>query len=341
VPATLALSAQDDGLPNPPGQLSYVLTTLPAHGVLSDPAGGAITAVPYTLLGHGHTVSYVSSSTFAGADGFTFVANDGGEPPEGGDSNPATVSLTVSAVLQYAWGPDLETDPGWSADAGWAWGVPQGGGSHDRDPVSGHTGSCVYGYNLAGDYANNLLAPRFLTTPPIDCTNVSSAELRFWRWLGVERFDHAAVEVSSDGANWTTLWANPPTANVSDSAWMYCAYNIAALADGQPAVQVRWCLGTTDATITFPGWNLDDVSIWGFVEIVPPVCRGDANCDGTIGFADIDYFVAAIPNNYAAWSALFGGQPDCPFDNCDVDGDGNVSFADIDPFVAAIPSACP
>jgi hypothetical protein len=54
-----------------------------------------------------------------------------------------------------------------------------------------------------------------------------------------------------------------------------------------------------------------------------PVCRGDCNCDGSINFADINAFVAALQNPGAA----------CSFANCDVDGSGAINFADINAFV--------
>ncbi len=73
----------------------------------------------------------------------------------------------------------------------------------------------------------------------------------------------------------------------------------------------------------------------------PVVCRGDANCDESITWRDIDYFVAAMNDNESAWQALFGGAPACLFANCDVDGDGHVNWRDIDPFVAVMNTVCP
>ena len=51
----------------------------------------------------------------------------------------------------------LSWNPGWTTAGGWAWGVPQGAGG---DPSSGHTGPCVYGYNLAGTYPSSMPARR-------------------------------------------------------------------------------------------------------------------------------------------------------------------------------------
>ncbi len=65
----------------------------------------------------------------------------------------------------------------------------------------------------------------------------------------------------------------------------------------------------------------------------PVVCRGDANCDGQIGFADINPFVAG----------LTGGAM-CNPDNFDLNGNGTVGFDDINPFVAVLSSgggSCP
>lgn len=44
----------------------------------------------------------------------------------------------------------------------------------------------------------------------------------------------------------------------------------------------------------------------------------DMNCDGAAGMLDIDYFVAAIPDNQAGWAAYYaarhaGSPPPCEF----------------------------
>ncbi|MGA2094345.1 MAG: S8 family serine peptidase [Sedimentisphaerales bacterium] len=93
---TIALQATDDGLPNPPGDLNYIITSLPTHGDLNDPNVGIIGSVPHTLAGNGSQVIYTPATGYTGPDNFIFKANDGGVPPDGGDSNTATVSITVN-----------------------------------------------------------------------------------------------------------------------------------------------------------------------------------------------------------------------------------------------------
>ncbi|MCK4340611.1 MAG: hypothetical protein KAY37_02660 [Phycisphaerae bacterium] len=71
-------------------------------------------------------------------------------------------------------------------------------------------------------------------------------------------------------------------------------------------------------------------------------CLGDCDCDGLISWRDIDYFVAAMNDNVAAWEAMFApGWPSCPFGNNDVNNDGTVSWRDIDLLVALMNSTCP
>jgi hypothetical protein len=95
LPVSVELQATDDGLPNPPAELSYIITSLPSHGTLTDPDAGPIETAEYELLNNDNQVVYTPQRGYLGPDQFSFVANDGGLPPTGGDSNEATVSITV------------------------------------------------------------------------------------------------------------------------------------------------------------------------------------------------------------------------------------------------------
>ena len=79
-PLTVRLRTLDDGLPDPPGMLSHVMTTLPVSGVLRDPGADVITDVPYVLVVGGDQVIYDPYPYYQGPDGFGFLASDGGEP---------------------------------------------------------------------------------------------------------------------------------------------------------------------------------------------------------------------------------------------------------------------
>jgi hypothetical protein len=328
-PVTLELVGSDDGLPDPPGALRYVIQGLPTYELRDAGNGYVIQAgdLPYTVVGGDRRVTYRPFSRFRGVDTFQYFVDDGGSPPTGGASDLALVTVTVGApeaVIRFP----LDSDPGWSREGLWQFGVPLGGGSEAGDPTSGHTGMNVFGYNLAGDYENNL-AVRWLTTGALDCTGLTGVELHFWRWLGVEdaAFDHASVQVSTSGASWTTIWEHTgPT--LCEAAWSEQVYDVAQLADGQPTVYVRWGMGPTDYSLTYAGWNLDDVEIWAEV----PAVLGDMNCNGVVNFDDINAFVTALVGQ-AAYAAH---EPDCNYYYADLNGDGAVNFDDISPFVTVL-----
>ena len=157
----------------------------------------------------------------------------------------------------------MDTDPGWTAEGLWQFGIPAGRGSDCADPVGGYTGGNVYGYNLDGDYSDEM--PEYhLTTTAINCSGYENVTVAFWRRLGIETssFDHAKVEVSNDASNWITLWEHFGS-SFCESEWTEDAYDISAVADNQPTVYIRWAMGPTDSSATYPGWNIDDVCLVG------------------------------------------------------------------------------
>jgi hypothetical protein len=430
-PVTITLDAVDDGLPDPPAALAYILVSLPGNGSLSDPGAGAITAAPYELVGFGNQVIYQSDPGHHDVDSFTFKANDGGTAPEGGDSNVATVTVTnggaawdpvaydvsesttmnlakdvilvgsdpngdpltytleslptgghlsdpaagvittvpyelvgggnlvvyqppcgialddsftysvrdltagsnvATVSLSVTGGPPqqvsmfpLDSDPGWSTEGDWAFGVPTGGGSFFGDPTAGHTGAHVFGYNLNGDYPPDMTTTMYLVSEPLDCSNLSNTELRFWRHLGVDgnAADQATLDVSADGINWTQVWANPATA-ISDRNWRQFSYDIASVADGASTAYLRWGMGPTDSTTEYPGWNIDDVEIWAIV--APPT--GDLNGDGQVDLADYALLEACLDGPDS------GLAPTCLCE--DLNADQKVDLADFAELQAAL-----
>jgi hypothetical protein len=85
---------------HPPGVLSFIVTSLPGNGSLSDPNAGVITTVPYTLADFGNRVIYTPAAGYGGTDSFLFKANDGGTQPDGGDSNQAAVTVSIGWITR-------------------------------------------------------------------------------------------------------------------------------------------------------------------------------------------------------------------------------------------------
>lgn len=75
---------------------------------------------------------------------------------------------------------------------------------------------------------------------------------------------------------------------------------------------------------------------------LPGVCLADANCDGEVNWRDIEYFVAGMNDNRAAWYAMFPDpqNPGCPYENLDVSLDDHVTWRDISPFVEMLGTTC-
>ncbi|HVP10556.1 MAG TPA: M28 family peptidase [Phycisphaerae bacterium] len=239
--------------------------------------------------GCGTTVQYYVSAQSTG--GTTF--ND---PPDAPSTTFTTLSGYGTGVVYENY---LNTNPGWTVQGQWAFGHPTGGGSHNLDPTNGYTGTNVYGYNLSGDYANNIPA-YYLTTTPINCTGKYGVKLDFYRWLGVEsneNYDKATIEASNNGLSWTTIWRAADTgAAVSDASWQHVIYDISSVADNKPVVQIRWGMGPTDSYVTYPGWNIDDVKLTSLQ--CTPQCggptNGDMNGDGKTNGADMQAFISAV-----------------------------------------------
>ena len=298
-------------LANDPGEdpLTFTVLSLPAHGSLTDRSNGHVLEaadLPYTLAA-GEEMRYIPDFGYTGSDVFAFQAYDGLY-----NSNIADVTIDIGGTLPIVNFP-LDSDPGWSTDGLWEFGAPQGVGFDPPVPASGQY---IYGYNLAGDYENEINPPNYLTTTALDCSRISNAELHFQRWLGVEDalFDHASIEISTNGSSWSTVWEHTG-GNINDLAWTPQSFDIAAVADGQATVYVRWGMGPTDDSATFSGWHLDDIAIYGEFVGGP----GDLNDDGNLDAADLTAFRAAYPSceGDASYDAL-----------ADLDGDGCVTLYD-------------
>ena len=158
----------------------------------------------------------------------------------------------------------------------WEWGPPKGGNGtsvfSNPDPVMDHssnnTYNNVYGQGLSendgegiGGYYNS--SHEWLLSPSFDCSNIRNTTLTFWRYCNTENanypYDVAVVELTTDGGStWQNIWSGA----VQDDEWTFQSYNISAYADGQSNVQIRWRT-SSDGSITYSGWNIDDVRITG------------------------------------------------------------------------------
>lgn len=248
------------------------------------------------------------------------------------DNNGGMYYSVVTYELQIYLEANMDTNPGWTYAGQWAWGDPAGASG---DPNNGYTGTNVVGYNLNGTYTNNM-SQTYCTTQTFDCSEAGEVFLSYYHWLGIESstWDHASVQVSGNGgSSWTTIWDHVG-GSVAPSSWTYSEYDISAVAAGQSSVVVRWVMGTTDSSVVYCGWNLDDVMVSCTLEctsIPTPTptqsClhTGDTNLDSdiTAGDAQMAFMIAlgSITPTYEQ-----GCAADCNGDSDWTAGDAQMIF---------------
>jgi len=207
------------------------------------------------------------------------IIHIGGNFTRNGNFNAGTSTVdfygnTTSTITGSA-GPvpffidGFETNTGWTLSGEFQRGAPQGlGGSNGNpDPSTAYAGSNVLGVDLTGlgafpgDYEKNLGDREYQAiSPTINCSGKTNIVLNFRRWLGVHRLDRAYIDISNDnGTTWTQVWTNNNT--LRQTAWRLQTFNISAYANNQPNVKIRFCMGTTNNTRQFCGWNIDDVQV--------------------------------------------------------------------------------
>jgi hypothetical protein len=138
----------------------------------------------------------------------------------------------------------------------------------------------------------------------------------YWR-------NHDVVYASAEVAS-PTLWS--PAVAVNEANWASAAYS-------RPSICVDPTRPPTSAAcVTWTDYRGVFYDVYFDAEFQG--CVGDLNCDGEVGFADINPFVLRL-SNPAAYATQF---PECPDGNGDINVDGEVGFRDINPFVSLMGS---
>ncbi|HEX5053965.1 MAG TPA: choice-of-anchor B family protein [Planctomycetota bacterium] len=182
------------------------------------------------------------------------------------------------------WFDDLEVNLGWThggASDDWQRGSCNGragdtGAGGWADPIGAFSGANVWANNLGaganGAYGGN--ANNWLQSPSIATGGAQGLWLGYRRWLTLAAGDTARVLV-----NGTLVWST--NAATSDTIWVAVQHDIAAIANGQSQVVVRFEL-QSNASNAAGGWNVDDVELFTLHDAVPPSDYG-AGTPGTGG----------------------------------------------------------
>ncbi|MDD5457974.1 MAG: M6 family metalloprotease domain-containing protein [Phycisphaerae bacterium] len=303
-PMTITLEAEDEGLPNQPGFLTYIIESLPLHGSLADAnTGSIIEAVPYELAAD--AVVYTPCVYYDGNDVFTFTADDSGTPPAGGPSNIATVTISVEPQTepQTLLSEDFEggIPAEWTVVDGYGDGKTWMTDNPKNRPIGSYwTGKfCIVDSDWAGQVDMN----EVLITPVIDCTSVSNLKLKFSHYFNRYSTEKCDVDVSVNNGHWQRIlqYTGIPTfGNV--------IANISSLVDvnDQPNVRIRWHY--YDANWEWY-WGIDNIEVIGDVGLLP--MAGDFGLDCRVDSLDLAQLTAVwlTDSSQPEWDDSFDLMP--------------------------------
>ncbi len=128
-------------------------------------------------------------------------------------------------------------------------------------------------------YSGNTL--QWLDSPQVDCSQLDHVRLAYRRWLTVSddgaSGDRARIYARSASSTFTTLWQFAPgSGSFLDYSWKRQVLDLAAVADLQTGVQIRYDL-LSDPGGSLGGWNVDDVRIYGHHVTRPPPLAGSGS----------------------------------------------------------------
>jgi hypothetical protein len=252
-------------LPQGSEQQAYSTTIQADHGQLPYNWNTSFTGLPPNLtasqVGDDLVISGTPTAGSAGTYNFTVTVTDANSDVA---TKPFSLYILPPAIpAPYA--DDFSTNQGWQLGTGWQ----IGSATPFNSSTSGHeepafdnsptSDNMILGHMIGADYTNNM-SPVYATSPPIDCTGMTNVQLRFYRWLGVMVGDTVKVQVTNNGSTWTDLFQNGGTV-ATPTQWQLVAYDMTAVAAGNSAVQFRFQMGGTDASIVSVGWCIDDIEV--------------------------------------------------------------------------------
>lgn len=216
---------------------------------------------------------------------------------------------------QQFYADGFESNLGWTFAGSTEWELtnPQGRGGGGTlpgqptlkpDPNSAAQGTRVLGTDLSGLGANpgnyEGLQQATATSPAINCSTAGNVSLSFSRWLNVVPNDVAAVEVSNNGTDWTTIYDDSDGQEAS--TWVPVSYDVSSVADRSPNFRVRFRLNS-DNVAQSSGWNIDDLRLTGVTaNSCQPVSR---STPGIVGGLTVSKSASTLT---LTWGSDCGGQ---------------------------------
>ena len=171
------------------------------------------------------------------------------------------VNGTELKLLARGWEYDFESNNNnWNLANDWYFGIDTVSSNPSTSTPIPSGAKSLYSFN--GDYRNNMGSTLWAESPSMDCSGCSGTwEFKYQRQLGVESpsFDHAYVQVTDSSGNWKQLFSN--SGSVSDFSWTQQTHDVSSEISNNPDFKIRFGIGSTDSSVTYSGWNIDDIQI--------------------------------------------------------------------------------
>lgn len=179
---------------------------------------------------------------------------------------------TASSFAITVYSDDFSTNQGWTLGTKWEIGsaTASPGATGNPDPSVDHTATADNGV-LGGDIGGNIGGTDgglhgfyWATSAVINASNLTDANLSFYRWLNTDYLPFMESRVEGwDGSSWQLIWGNGEDF-ITDNAWNLNSFDVSALAAGNSQFQVRfgWNVGS-GGVYTISGWNVDDLTVSG------------------------------------------------------------------------------
>jgi len=179
------------------------------------------------------------------------------------DKSPEGFRLIKEAIFNDS----FETNLGWTLNGSFEIAEPLGLGilfPGNPDPSDAYNGLKILGTDLTSDgvYSNEL--PKKYDnaiSPNFNCRYFKDVTLYFARWLNIEYWDKATIDISNNNkATWTEIWRN--TGAIIEDSWNIKSYNLNN-ANFYDNVSIRISIDTTNDVNQYTGWNIDDFIVIG------------------------------------------------------------------------------
>jgi len=226
------------------------------------PAGLSYLWLTYDLdqnAEHKHILDVKVEANGISSNGNLYPASD--QSPEG-----------FREVFETRYHQDFEGTHNWILTGEFEVNTPNGMGGTpgNPNPPNAFRGTKSLGTDLTGLGANpynyepglSEAASYYATSPNIDVLYYKDMNLFFRRYLNIEVWDNASIEISTDdGITWNSLWES--NSYLSDFQWFQTQIPISDDYSRSDQLQIRYKLGPTDGFNNYSGWNIDDIYLTG------------------------------------------------------------------------------